>query len=76
MAHMQLALQRDGEWYTGAVSAGGQPYPDRSARVIRYVAWVDTEKLPPGHYTILAVLPNYQVRDVPDLSADFEVLAP
>ena len=41
-----------------------------------YVAWVDTEKLPPGHYTLLAVLPNYQTREVPDLSADFEVLAP
>jgi hypothetical protein len=72
---MQIALQRDGEWYTGAVSAGGQPFPDRPRQMIRFIAWVDTEKLPPGRYTMLAVLPNYQTREVPDLSADFEVLA-
>jgi hypothetical protein len=58
------------------VSAGGQAFPDRESRHIRFVGWVDTEKLTPGRYTVLAVLPNYQTRPNPELTADFELLPP
>jgi hypothetical protein len=58
------------------VKAGGQPFPDPANETIRFVGWIDTQSLPPGRYTVLAVLPNYQTRQVPDLSGDFEVLAP
>ena len=74
------ATDRDGEPVSDLglgdfVLEGGQPFPDRSHQMIRFIAWLDTEKLPPGRYTMLAVLPNYQMREVPDLSEDFEVLA-
>ena len=35
---------------------------------------IDTGKLAPGRYTLLAVLPNYEQRAVPDLTGEFEVL--
>ncbi|MCG6927916.1 MAG: VWA domain-containing protein [Acidobacteria bacterium] len=72
---MQMGLLRGQEW-VGAdeVNAGGQALPDREAGIIRYVGWVDTEKLPPGRYTVLAVLPNYQSRQVPELTGEFELL--
>jgi VWFA-related protein len=74
---MQMGLLRDGEWMASAdVSAGGEAFPDRESRTIRFVGWVDTQRLPPGKYTLLAVLPNYETREVPDLSGDFEVLSP
>jgi VWFA-related protein len=72
---MQMGLLRGGEWIgPGEVSAGGQAFPDREGGLIRYGGWVDTRGLPPGRYTLLAVLPNYRTREVPDLSADFEVV--
>ena len=40
----------------------------------RYPSGANTEKLRPGRYTLVAVLPNYKNRNVPDLSAEFEVL--
>ena len=54
--------------------AGGQPFPDPENGVIRFVGWIDTEKLPPGRYTLLAVLPNYEERTTPELLEEFEVL--
>jgi hypothetical protein len=72
---MQMGLLRGQEWVgPGEVSAGGQAFPDRESRLIRFVGWVDTEKLTPGRYTVLAVLPNYQTRPNPELTADFELL--
>ncbi len=72
---MQLGLLRGEDWVgPGEVTAGGQPFPDPENGVIRFVGWVDTEKLSPGRYTLLAVLPNHQRRTLPDLSGDFEVL--
>jgi len=72
---IQMGLLRDGEWLPPeAVEAGGQPHPDAAARVIRYAAWIDTRKLPPGRYTVLAILPNYRERKVPDLRDGFELL--
>lgn len=73
---MQLGLLRGGEW-VGAdeVTAGGQPFPDPENGVIRFVGWVDTDRLSPGRYTLLAVLPNHEQRTLPDLVEEFEVLA-
>jgi len=72
---MQMGLLRGEEWVTaGEGSAGGQALLDRESGVIRYVGWVDTEKLRPGRYTLLAVLPNYERRRVPDLTEEFELL--
>ncbi len=72
---MQLGLLRGEDWVgPGEVRAGGQPFPDPENRVIRFVGWIDTEKLRPGRYTLLAVLPNHQKRTTPDLSGEFEVL--
>jgi len=72
---MQMGLLQGDEWVgPEEVSAGGQAFPDADGDVIRFVGWVDTEKLPPGRYTLLAVLPNYQTRKVPDLSEEFELL--
>jgi VWFA-related protein len=76
-AGMQLGLLRGQDWVEpGEVSAGGQPFPDPENDIIRFVGWIDTEKLPPGRYTLVAVLPNHQDRQVPDLSGEFEVLPP
>jgi hypothetical protein len=72
---MQMGLLRGEEWVgPGEVRAGGQPFPDPEHGVIRFVGWVDTDKLRPGRYTLLAVLPNHQSRTTPDLSGEFEVL--
>jgi VWFA-related protein len=72
---MQLGLLRGQDWVgPGEVRAGGQPFPDLENGVIRYVGWVDTEKLAPGRYTLVAVLPNYEERQMPELSGEFEVL--
>jgi len=72
---MQLALLRGQDWVgPDEVRAGGQPFPDPTRGIIRFVGWIDTRDLPPGRYTLLAVLPNYQRRTTPDLSAEFEVL--
>jgi VWFA-related protein len=74
---MRLGLLRGQEWVgPGEVRAGGQPFPDPENDVIRFVGWIDTEKLSPGRYTLLAVLPNDEDRQVPDLAGDFEVVAP
>jgi VWFA-related protein len=74
---MQMGLLRGQDWVgPGEVSAGGQAFPDRESRLIRFVGWVDTEKLTPGRYTVLAVLPNYQTRQNPELTADFDLLPP
>ncbi len=72
---MRMGLLRGEEWVgPDEVSAGGQALPDREAGMIRYVGWVDTEKLAPGRYTVLTVLPNCQSRQVPDLTEEFELL--
>jgi len=72
---MQLGLLRGQDWVgPDEVRAGGQPFPDRENGLIRFVGWIDTENLSPGHYTLLAVLPNYQKRTIPDLAGEFEVL--
>jgi VWFA-related protein len=72
---MQLALLRGQDWLgPGEVRAGGQPFPDPENGVIRFVGWIDTGKLPPDHYTLLAVLPNYKKRKMPDLAGEFDVL--
>jgi hypothetical protein len=72
---MRMGLLRGRDWVgPEEVSAGGQAFPDREGRVIRYVGWVDTEKLRPARYTVLTVLPNHMSREVPDLTAEFEVL--
>jgi hypothetical protein len=72
---MQLGLLRGQDWVgPGEVSAGGQPFPDPENGVIRFVGWIDTEKLPPGRYTVVAVLPNHRDRQMPELSGEFEVL--
>jgi VWFA-related protein len=72
---MQLALLRGEDWVgPDEVTAGGEPFPDPKNGVIRFVGWIDTEKLSPGRYTLLAVLPNPQQRTMPDLSGEFEVL--
>lgn len=72
---LQLGLMRGQDWVgPGEVSAGGQPFPDPENGVIRFVGWIDTDKLAPGHYTLVAVLPNYEDRKMPDLLGDFEVL--
>jgi VWFA-related protein len=74
---MQMGLLRGEDWVgPDEVSAGGRALPDRQAGIIRYVGWVDTERLPPGRYTVLTVLPNYQSRRVPDLTGEFELLPP
>ena len=73
---IQMGLVRDGEWLPpDAVEAGGQAYPDPAGHVIRYAAWIDTRELLPGTYTVLAVLPNFRERTVPDLRDEFELLA-
>ena len=72
---MQMGLMRGEEWVgPGEVSAGGQPFPEPDHGFIRFVGWVDTDKLAPGRYTLLAVLPNFENREVPDLAGEFEVL--
>jgi hypothetical protein len=72
---MQLSLLRGEDWVgPGEVTAGGQPFPDPENGVIRFVGWIDTEKLSPGRYTLLTVLPNHQERTMPHLSGEFEVL--
>ena len=72
---MQLGLLRGKDWVgPDEVSAGGQPFPDPENGVIRFVGWIDTDKLSPGRYTLLAVLPNYQERKTPELLENFEVL--
>ena len=72
---MQMGLLRGDDWVgPDEVSAGGQAFPDRENGLIRFAGWVDTEKLPPGRYTVLTVLPNYQVRQVAELTAEFEVV--
>lgn len=72
---MQLGLLRGHDWVgPGEVRAGGQPFPDPRNGVIRFVGWVDTAKLAPGRYTLLAVLPNFEKRTAPDLSGEFEVV--
>ena len=72
---MQLGLLRGQDWVgSDEVAAGGQPFPDPKNGVIRFVGWIDTEKLRPGRYTLVAVLPNSQERQMPDLSGEFEVL--
>jgi hypothetical protein len=73
---MQLGLLRGEEWVgPDEVTAGGQPFPDLENGVIRFVGWVDTDKLRPGRYALLAVLPNHEQRTVPNLVEEFEVLA-
>jgi hypothetical protein len=72
---MQLGLLRGQDWVGPAeVTAGGQPFPDPENGVIRFVGWIDTEKLSPGHYTLMALLPNSQEREIPELSGEFEVI--
>jgi len=72
---MQLGLLHGREWVDPSqVRAGGQPFPDPDNGEIRFVGWLETEKLPPGRYTLLAVLPNHEQRAVPDLVEQFEVL--
>jgi hypothetical protein len=72
---MQLGLLRGQDWVgPGEVSAGGQPFPDPENGIIRFVGWIDTDKLSPGRYTVMAVLPNSHRREIPDLSGEFEVL--
>jgi hypothetical protein len=74
-AGMQLGLLRGEEWVgPDEVTAGGQPFPDPENGLIRFVGWIDTGKLEPGRYTLLAVLPNHQQREIPDLTGEFEVL--
>ena len=74
---MRLGLLRGREWVgPGEVRAGGQPFPDPENDVIRFVGWIDTEKLSPGRYTLLAVLPNDEERRTPDLTGEFEVVSP
>ena len=61
---MQMGLLRGKDWVgPDEVTAGGQAFPDPESGVIRFVGWVDTDKLAPGRYTLLAVLPNYEKRD-------------
>lgn len=70
---LQMGLLRAGEWLPPeAVEAGGQAYPEDG--LIRFAAWIDTRTLEPGQYTVLAILPDYRRRAVPELSADFELL--
>ena len=72
---MQMGLLRGDDWVgPDEVTAGGQAFPDRENELIRFAGWVDTEKLPPGRYTVVTLLPNYQVRQVPELTAEFEVV--
>ena len=72
---MQLGLLRGQDWVgPDEVSAGGQPFPDPKNGVIRFVGWIDTDKLSPGRYTLMALLPNAHEREIPDLSGEFEVL--
>jgi hypothetical protein len=74
---MRLGLLRGKEWVgPGEVRAGGQPFPDPENNVIRFVGWIDTGKLSPGRYTLLAVLPNDEERRSPDLAGQFEVVSP
>jgi VWFA-related protein len=72
---MQLGLLRGEDWVgPDEVSAGGQPFPDLENGLIRFVGWIDTDKLSPGRYTLLALLPNYEGRKLPELTEEFEVL--
>ena len=71
---LQIA-ERGSETGSGEVKAGGQPFPDPENDVIHFVGWIDTRKLSPGRYTLLAVLPNDQERTRPELTGEFEVLS-
>ncbi len=56
------------------VEAYGRPYLDRERNIIRYTAVVNTATLDSGEYTLLAVLPNYQTRQVPHVEKNFTIL--
>lgn len=70
---MQIGIFKNGQPAVD-VEAYGQPYLDEGRDVIRFTAVINTATLDPGEYTFLAVLPNYQTRQVPHLEKNFTIL--
>jgi hypothetical protein len=70
---MQIALLHD-DRAVADVPAAGERFIDEDEGVIRFTVAIDTSSLDSGEYTVLAMLPNYQTRDIPHLAATFTVV--
>lgn len=71
---VQAGLLRDGQPVAG-INIYGNPLPDESSRIIKYVLMLETAELEPGEYSFVALLPNYPSRVEQHLEEKF-VLRP
>ena len=56
------------------VRAGGQAVHDPENRTIRYAAFIDTDFLATGKYSILLTLPNCGPRKIRRVAKDFTLV--